>query len=86
MNVIIDGVVYVPAGTFSEQSGELPKAVIRALVSGYYHNTKCHVDGNEPKAKCDCSGCKLYRVAIQVLGGEPKCKKEPLLEQLWESV
>ena len=85
VSVKIDGVQYVPVGTFISKTDELSKALIRALVSGYYYSVNCNVDGGDPKPNCDCSACRLHRVAIQVLGSEPPCNEEPLLEQLFEN-
>ena len=80
--VTIDGVEYVPVGTFAS-GDELAKAVIRALVSGYYSSMRCNKDGGGPRTDCDCSECRIRQVAVQVLNGEPLCKSEPLIEKLW---
>lgn len=61
------------------------EAILRAYVSGYYETPTCHVDGEMPREKCPCSGCRLYRVAKAFLG-TLKCdvERDPGFRKLWE--
>lgn len=76
MKVTIGEQEYVPASALGNDANETARAIIRAHVSGYYHNSRCHVDGGAPKTHCDCSGCTIHRLAVQFLGEEPECKEE----------
>jgi hypothetical protein len=76
MKVFIDDVLFLPARSIDANQDDTARAIIRALVSGYYNNLECHQDGKSPKPHCDCEGCRMYRVACQFLGGRPACDEE----------
>lgn len=85
MKVIIDGNAYKPIADFD--AALVTKALLRAVVSGYYHSLTCHVDGEACGAKCrdpdgECGACELQRKIINFLGQAPKCHKEPLYDEL----
>ncbi len=44
------------------------KAIIRALIGGWYTHVDCHREGMEaPRPHCDCAGCRTARAAISFL-------------------
>lgn len=83
--VSIDGVDYVPLGSIGIGANPVALAIIRALISDHYTSVYCHVDFGDPKKDCDCSSCRVYRIAVQFLGEKPASQKEGLLEDLWQN-
>jgi hypothetical protein len=84
MKVIIDGVAYVPASDLSQNADETAKALIRALVGGYYTTVQCHRSAcPAPRKGCDCAGCEITRAAITFVGGHMEdWLSEPLISKL----
>ena len=84
MKVVIDGVPYVPMSDLSQSAGGIAKALIRALVGGYYSTVHCHINGeNAPRKGCECSACEITQAAINFVGGHPEdWLSEPLISKL----
>lgn len=86
--VNVDGMDYIPVGQFGLDADETSKAIIRMLISGQYVEPTCHKDGRiiDEISKCDCSGCRSYNLAVQFLGGVPKCESDPIIETLLANI
>ena len=84
MKVEIDGVAYVPISDLSQDADETAKALIRALVGGYYISVHCHINGEiAPRKGCECSACEITQAAINFVGGHPEdWLSEPLISKL----